>query len=301
MAIPDFQTVMLPLLNYFADQQTRVLRNCVEAMAAEFHLTDEERNELLPSGTQRRFDNRIGWALTHLKKAGLLSWPTNGRYQITERGLKVLADPPQRITLSYLDQFPEFQEFRRGQTKVAIPSETVANQVETPEEMLQGSYQKLRQALATELLQTVKECSPDFFERLVVDLLVKMGYGGTRKDAGQAVGQSGDGGIDGIIKEDRMGLDVVYIQAKRWNGVVGSPEIHKFVGALSGQHARKGVFLTTSSFTKDAQQYVSLIDSKVVLIDGETLAQLMIDFNVGVNVVATYEVKRLDRDYFVED
>ena len=286
MAIPDFQSIMLPLLKSFSDKQTHTMRDCVETMATGFHLTEEERNEMLPSGVQRRFDNRVGWALTHLRKAGLLVWPKSGQYQITDRGLSVLTSAPDKITIGFLDQFPEFLEFRKGQGKPASQPEPVSSQVQTPEETLLEGYQKLRQALVTELLQTVKSCSPEFFEHMVVDLLVKMGYGGTRKDAGQAIGRSGDGGIDGIINEDRMGLDVVYIQAKRWDGLVGRPEIQKFVGALSGQRARKGIFITTSTFSKDAHDYVSRIESKIVLIDGELLSQLLIDYRVGVNVVA---------------
>ena len=301
MAIPGYQSIMLPLLKFAGDRQEHSLRETIEALADEFDLTDEERRELLPSGQQSIFDNRVGWARTYLKKAGLLISTRRGYYQITERGVAVLKQNPPEITASFLKQFPEFVEFQRPQKgREEGPEEQAVGETQTPEEEIEGAYQRVRQGLAAELLQTVKSCSPSFFERLVLDLLVKMGYGGTRRDAGQAIGRSGDGGIDGIIKEDRLGLDIVYIQAKRWDSSVGRPEIQKFAGALQGQRAKKGIFITTSDFTQAAQEYVSLIDSKIVLMDGSTLAQLMIDYNIGVATVGTYELKRIDSDYFTE-
>lgn len=302
MAIPDYQSIMLPLLKFAGDRQEHSLRETIEALADEFNLTDEERRELLPSGQQATFDNRVGWARTYLKKAGLLISTRRGYYQITERGVAVLKQNPPEITASFLKQFPEFVEFQRPQKgREEEPEEQAVGETQTPEEEIEGAYQRVRQGLAAELLQTVKSCSPSFFERLVLDLLVKMGYGGTRRDAGQAIGRSGDGGIDGIIKEDRLGLDIVYIQAKRWDNTVGRPEIQKFAGALQGQRAKKGVFITTSGFTQAAQEYVSQIDSKIVLMDGNTLAQLMVDYNIGVATVGTYELKRIDADYFTEE
>jgi restriction system protein len=301
MAIPDYQSIMLPLLKFAGDGEEHSLREAIEALADEFSLTDEERKELLPSGRQATFDNRVGWARTYMKKAGLLESTKRGYFQITERGLDVLKQNPPEINNAFLRQFPEFIEFQTPkQRKVEEDTEQDISETRTPEEEIESAYQGVRQELATELLQTIKSCSPTFFERLVVDVLVKMGYGGTRKDAGQAVGRSGDGGIDGIIKEDRLGLDIVYIQAKRWDGPVGRPEIQKFAGALQGQRARKGIFITTSAFTQSAQDYVSRIDSKIVLIDGDTLAQLMIDYNIGVTTVTLYELKRMDSDYFEE-
>lgn len=298
MAIPDYQSLMLPLLVYAGDRGEHSLREAIEALADQFKLTAEERRELLPSGRQATFDNRVGWARTYLKKAGLLASPRRSYFQITPRGEEVLSQRPKEINASFLRQYPEFIEFQLGQNK-DHETETISEvDVQTPEESIESAYQRVRTNLANELLQTVKSCSPDFFERLVVDLLVRMGYGGTRKDAGRAIGKSGDGGIDGIINEDRLGLDVVYIQAKRWDGPVGRPEIQKFAGALQGQRARKGIFLTTSSFSRDAHDFASRIDSKIVLMDGETIAQLMIDYGVGVNTVATYELKRIDSDYF---
>lgn len=301
MAIPDYQTLMLPLLKLTSDEQEHSLKDATKALAQEFNLTEAELAEMLPSARKTRFYDRVGWAGTYLRKASLLNSSGRGRFQITERGLDVLKHPPERITVEFLEQFAEFVEFRMRREKDG--EEVAAPEIEpqTPEEAIEAAYQSLRQSLADEILQTIKNCSPTFFERLVVDVLVKMGYGGTRKDAGKAIGRSGDDGIDGIINEDRLGLDVVYIQAKKWDNPVGRPEIQKFAGALQGQRARKGIFITTSTFTKEAQEFASRIDSKITLLDGDTLSQLMIDYNVGVNTLAAYELKRLESDYFIEE
>lgn len=301
MTIPNYQSIMLPLLEYAGDGQEHLLRTAYDDLSDIFNLSVEDREELLPSGRQSTFENRVGWARTYLKKAGLLSSPKRGYFQITQRGSDVLNEKLGAIDVAYLRRFPEFVEFQTSSNKQSPkPIDLSEDQGVTPEEAMEASYLKLRSELASELLETIMTCSASFFERLVVDLLVKMGYGGTRKDAGTAIGRSGDGGIDGIIKEDRLGLDVVYIQAKRWGDTVGRPEIQKFAGALLGQQARKGVFITTSNYSKAAQEYVSTIDSKIVLIDGETLAQLLIDFDLGVSPVATYSLKRVDLDYFAE-
>ncbi|HEY7122508.1 MAG TPA: restriction endonuclease [Ktedonobacterales bacterium] len=303
MGIPDFQSFMLPLLKFSADQQEHSLRDAIEALAQTFKLSDEERKELLPSGQQTVVDNRVSWSRTHLKKAGLLESTRRSFFKITQRGLDVLGRNPQKIDVKFLEQFPEYIEFRaasRRDKETALGAEAEVNNHQTPEELLEYGYQRIRQDLAQELLNRVKNSSPSFFERLVVELLVKMGYGGSRKDAGEAVGRSGDGGIDGIIKEDRLGLDIIYIQAKKWEGVVGRPEIQKFAGALQGQRAKKGIFITTSGFSNEAREYVAIIDSKIVLIDGQQLAQLMIDHDVGVSKVSSYEIKKLDFDYFVD-
>ena len=303
MAIPDFQSIMLPLLKFVGDRKEHSLRETIEALSEEFDLTDEERQELLPSGQQATFGNRVGWARTYMKKAGLLESTRRGYVRITERGLDVLRQNLQKIDIAFLRQFPEFVEFqtpRRGTKGKATRQDTVETKL-TPEEEIEAAYQRVRQGLTTELLQTIKSCSPAFFERLVVDLLIKMSYGGTRRDAGEAIGKSGDGGIDGIIKEDPLGLDIVYIQAKRWDNPVGRPEIQKFAGALQGQRARKGIFITTSAFTNAAQQYVARIDSKIVLIDGDLLSQLMIDHDIGVTTATSYELKRVDSGYFTEE
>jgi restriction system protein len=302
MAIPDFQSVMLPLLRHLADGKEHKASETTEALAGEFHLTDAERRVLLPSGVQELFRNRVAWATFHLKKAGLASSPSRGNYRITERGLDALKKNPSIINLRFLSQFPEFVAFRKTHRERPELHDAPENgQSVTPEEALESAYERIRDSLAAELLQKLKACSPSFFERLVIEVIVKMGYGGTRSDAGKAVGKSGDGGIDGIIKEDKLGLDTIYIQAKRWEGTVGRPEIHRFVGALAGQRARKGLFITTSDFSDEAVKYASGIDTKIVLIDGETLADLMIDHNVGVSTVAAYELKKIDTDYFTEE
>jgi len=304
MPIPDFQSAMLPVLRLAQDGKDHTLREAVEAIAVEFKATEEERNELLPSGRQRRLHNRVGWAKTYLQKAGLLEPNGRGRFRITPRGREVLQRRPSRIDMKFLEQFPEYNAFAalRHDAAEAEPSELeLPSATETPEEILEESYQELRRRLADELLDRIKACDPKFFEKLVVDLLVTMGYGGSRKDAGQAVGQSGDEGIDGIIKEDRLGLDVVYIQAKRWTNTVGRPVVQAFAGSLEGQRARKGVLITTSDFSREARDYVRQIEKKIVLIDGGELAKLMIDHGVGVTEVVTYTVKKLDLDYFGDE
>ena len=303
MEFPTYEDLMLPILRILQDERKYSFSELVDSLAKEFQLSDEQKEKLLPSGQQTRLQNRTGWSRTHLKKAGLVEYVSRGIYKITPKGLTVLQENPQKIDNDYLRRFPEFDEWFYGNSEKLNKnlSETITESEKTPEESLEIAYQIIRQNLADEIIEKVKSCSPNFFEYLVVDLLVKMGYGGTREDAGERLGKSGDGGIDGIIKEDRLGLDIIYLQAKRWEAVVGRPEIQKFAGALQGQRARKGVFITTSDFTKEAREYVSLIDSKIILIDGEELAELMIDYNVGVSNAAIYEIKKVDSDYFIED
>ena len=301
MAIPDYQTIILPLLKFYSDNQEHSFRDAVEEMAKEFKLTDQERKELLPSGQQEIFDNRVGWARTYMKKACLIDPTRRGHNKITQRGLDVIKQKPQKINVDFLQQFSEFKSFLDLRHNKPDEEQEPEINNKTPEESLENAYQKIRNDLAAELLKSLKSCSPNFFERLVIDVIIKIGYGGTRQDAGKAIGKSGDGGIDGIIKEDKLGLDTIYIQAKRWENTVGRPEIQKFVGALTGQRAKKGLFITTSDFSKDSLDYVSRIDTKIVLIDGETLAQLMIDHNVGVSTIASYELKKIDSDYFSEE
>jgi len=306
MAIPDYQTLMLPLLKLAADGGEHRFRDAIERLASEFAISDAERAELLPSGTAPLFDNRVGWARTYLKQAGLLRSPKRGAFQITEPGRRLLAENPKFIDVALLDRYEPFRDFRsRRRDKNEVETETEIKTPppeppsdQTPEDALAVAYQKLRRNLETELLEQVKAASPAFFERLVIDLLVAMGYGGSRQDAGRAIGRSGDEGIDGIIKEDKLGLDVIYVQAKRWDGAVGRPEIQKFAGALQGQRANKGVFITTSTFTRDAEDYANVINSKIILIDGQRLSMLMVDHNVGVALVGLYELKRIDSDYF---
>jgi restriction system protein len=297
---------MLPVLKLAADGAEHKFSHAVELLAEEFSLSTKERNELLPIGSQAVFNNRVGWARSYLKQAGLLSSPKRGFFTITPNGAALLAKNQERVDISILEQYPEFLEFRNGKKDKGEnekPEETsaVSASSQTPEDALASAYSTLRKDLESEILSSVKEASPSFFERLVVDLLVRMGYGGNRQDAGKALGKSGDGGIDGITNEDRLGLDVIFIQAKRWEGTVGRPEIQKFAGALQGQRARKGVFITTSSFTKEAQEYALLIESKIILIDGDHLSRLMAEHNVGVSTVGQYEVKKLDSDYFNEE
>ena len=272
------------------------------ALAQEFRLTEEEKSQYLRSGQQTVIQNRVGWARTYMKKAGLLVSPRRGFMLITERGRSLLSENPQAIDVAFLERFPEFIEFRalRHEEEEAPAAATTPalDFGKTPHEALESAYDRLRSELAAEILSTIKVSEPALLEEIVVDLLVKMGYGGSRKDAGQAIGRRGDEGIDGIIKEDRLGLDIIYIQAKRWEATVGRPEIQKFAGALDGQRARKGIFITTSDFSSEAVDYVSRIDKKIILIDGQTMARLMIDFGVGVTSVSTYEVKRIDSDFF---
>ncbi len=298
MAIPDYQSIMLPLLKLAGDQQEHKMSEVTDTLADQFNLTEEERKVLIPSGTQSLFYNRVGWARTYLVKAGLLDTPRRGYIVITEEGLKLLVEKPEAINNKLLKRYQGFREFQSIGSEGKSPKEPL-NQ--TPEELIEEGYQNIRDNLAVELLKEVKNSSPQFFERLVVELLVKMGYGGSRKDAGEAIGKSGDEGIDGIIKEDRLGLDVIYIQAKRWENNVAPAEIQKFVGALHGKKASKGVFITTSSFSKNARDYASDVGTNVILIDGNQLAQLMIDHDVGVSSVSSYEIKRIDSDYFIED
>jgi restriction system protein len=300
---------MLPLLRLASDGREHRFRDAVEQLATEFQLSDDERAQLLPSGSQAIFANRVGWARTYLKQAGLLRSSKRGVFQITDDGRGLLAERPQNVDVELLERYDAFREFRvrrreRGETTVdasdllagAHAVEKPAEQ--TPEDALATAYGKLRENIEAELLDQVRAASPSFFERLVIDLLVAMGYGGSRQDAGRAIGRSGDEGIDGIIKEDKLGLDAIYVQAKRWEATVGRPEIQKFAGALQGQRATKGVFITTSTFSRDAEDYANNITSKIILIDGERLANLMVDHNVGVTSVGVYELKRIDSDYF---
>lgn len=301
MAVPDFQTIMLPLLKAAEDGQEHSGHEFLEHLSMYFELNDEDLNELLPSGKQTRFYNRVGWARTYLIKSKLLEMPKRSVYRITERGKDILASNPNRIDMNYLKRFPEYIEFKEKEND-REEKKQVEDVVEesTPEEILENAYQEIRDTLAQEVLENVMSCTPAFFERLVVELLVAMGYGGSRRDAARAVGQTGDEGIDGIIDEDKLGLDIIYIQAKKWglDKSVGRPEIQKFVGALAGKRAKKGIFITTTSFSSEASRYASDIDTKVILIDGKRLAELMMDYNIGVNEVTTYKLKRIDSDYF---
>lgn len=299
MAVPGFQEFMLPLMRLGANGEPFTQKEAVATLSDEMGLSEADRSELLSSGQTRVF-NRVAWARTYLKAAGLLSSPSRGVSVITDRGCAVLAEAPARIDIKFLDRYPEFVEFRTPKVKPEAVLEDDES-AGTPEEAFESSYQTFRDSLATQVLDRVRTVSPAFFERLVVDLLVRMGYGGSRQDAGQAIGQSGDGGIDGIIKEDKLGLDTVCVQAKRWQAPVGRPVVQAFAGSLEGRRARKGVLLTTSTFTRDAEEYVNAIEKRIVLIDGESLSRLMIDHGVGVDEIATYRLSRVDEEYFDED
>ncbi len=302
---------MLPLLKFLRDGKEHSKSEAVDFVSNYFKLSKQEREESVPSGGQKVIKSRIGWASTYLKKAGLLEAPKRGFLRVTQRGRDVLAENPQKVDDEFLERYPEFVEFKQigSQKKKGEPlapyafslsEENYATQ--TPQEIFETAYLGIQQNLSDELLETIGKCSPEFFERLVVDLLVRMGYGGSRKEAGKAIGKSGDGGIDGIIKEDKFGLDVIYIQAKRWQAQVGRPEVQKFVGALHGQKAGKGIFITTSNFSKEALDYAEGIkDLKFVLVDGDMLAQQMIDYDIGVSTDDTFSLKKIDADYFEED
>lgn len=300
MAIPDFQTLMLPVLRLASDGAEHALAPTIESLANDFHLSDRERAQLNPAGRAKTFYNRVAWASSYLRAAALLESTGRGRFRITERGRMVLAQAPKRIDIAFLTQFPDYKALRDASRKTAsgtLPEVGPADL--TPEETFEGSYQTLRASVEQELIARVKAASPAFFEELVVRLLVAMGYGGSQADAGKAIGQSGDGGIDGVIKEDRLGLDTIYLQAKRWEGTVGRPVVQSFVGSLEGQHARRGVLLTTSEFSAEARNYVNGIEKRIILIDGIELAQLMFEFDVAVTPTGPpYILKRVDLDFF---
>ena len=303
--IPDFQSIMLPLMQYISDGNEHSLFGTHDALALHFELSDEDLNQYTPSRRQKLFYNRVSWSKNHLIAAGLVTTTRRGHFVITDRGKQVLSTNPIIINIKFLRQFPEYiEKIERGRTEeksIVIEKDNGYVPEETPEEILENNYDIIRTNLALEILSRIKSCSPSFFENLVVELLVKMGYGGTIKEAGKSIGRTGDEGIDGIIKEDHLGLDMIYIQAKRWENVVGRPEIQKFVGALAGQGAKKGVFITTSRFTDDAEKYKPLNETKIVLIDGKKLADLMIDFDLAVSTKYTFTIKRIDNDYFEEE
>lgn len=297
---------MLPFLRRCADGEERPLAFFRAQLAGDLAISQEDAKEKLPSGTQTKYENRIYWAAIYLHRAGCLERVRRGVFKITARGQKILADKPEKITIKLLNQFPEFKVFHQGKAAaptvepVAAPGTgTEADDTQTPEETLESSYQALLNSLANEILDAVKKMTPEAFEQLVVTLLVAMGYGGSLQDAGKAVGKAGDEGIDGIIKEDKLGLDTVYIQAKKWLGtIVGRPVVQAFAGSLEGHRARKGVMITTSSFSQEAKDYVQKIEKKIVLIDGKQLAQLMIEHDVGVTATKVYALKKLDQDFF---
>lgn len=305
--LPDYQTCMLPSLRALATGEPLKRAAIVQRVADELNIPEEQRKLMLPSGKTPVIRSRIGWALTYLKQAALVRTTAWGVYQITERGKAVLGRGLERIDNGVLKEFPEFREFvdgreSAGTTRAPAHSAAVSDAAEasTPVEALENAHRSLRDALVLQLLDTLHAVPPARFEQIVVDVLSAMGYGGDHLDAARTVGGTGDGGIDGVIEEDRLGLDTVYVQAKRWSGTVGRPVVQAFAGALQGQRATKGVLITTSEFTADARDYMQKISARIVLIDGKRLAELMVDHGVGVSVEATYTVKKLDSDYFEE-
>jgi len=297
--------LMYPLLQHLSDGQQHVIHDLVDILADQYNLNEEERTRVLPSGNQKVISSRVGWAKTYLKKAGLIINPGRGIIQITDLGRKTLKLNLTDLSDEYLEQFEGFRAFKRSfHTSKSEHEDNPLLDLQdtrTPQEILNEGYQQLQSDLVSDLMQQILSCSPHFFETLVLDVLVSMGYGGSHTDAAQSVGRTGDGGIDGIIKEDKLGLDAIYLQAKRWKNPVGRPEIQSFAGALDGVRAKKGIFITTSGFTQDAMNYVKGIEKKIVLIDGRQLANLMMEYNVGVSSIATYTIKRVDMDYFEEE
>ena len=305
MAIPTYEECMLPLMKIAEDGKEHLFREATDALINQFNLTEKEKQELLPSGSAFVINNRIGWERTYLTKAGLLLKTKRGYFRISEEGKKLLQKEPAFINSKMLkeyDAFNEFQTTKEPDNSENNKTEHNIQQSITPHELLESGYLSIKNELADELLSTIKNISPSKFEKLVIDLLVKMGYGGSIKEAATVVGKSGDEGIDGIIKEDKLGLDVIYIQAKKWDsGTIGRPEIQKFAGALLGKKAKKGIFITTSTFTNEAKKYVTDIDAKIILLDGKQLTELMIENNLGVSTQDVYTIKRIDSDYFEEN
>jgi restriction system protein len=307
--IPEFQTLMLPLLKHISDGQIHNIHDTISSLSKGLNLTEEDLNEWLPSKSQKKFYNYVYWAKAHLKMAGAVENKGRGQFQITNRGIEILNENPSHLNIKYLtNKYEDYKSLlnRKGDNKVRTSSNEEieindVNSSQTPSEQLEKGYEKIKISLLSDIISNLKKVTPPYFEKIVVKLLVKMGYGGSFEEAGKATKYTNDEGIDGIINEDKLGLDVIYIQAKRWEGTVGRPEIQKFVGALAGQRAKKGVFITTSNFSKEAMLYAAQMDAKIILIDGEKLAQYMIDYNVGVSVKKTYEIKIIDSDFFEED
>jgi restriction system protein len=305
MPVPGYQEFMLPLLQMADDGKDHSNSEALEYLSDFFKLSAEERGKLLPSGTQTMVYNRIGWARTYMTKAGLLERSRRSHFHITERGRTLLKEKPDAINLALLGRYPEFVAFRFSATDTSAIADASPVAVEesgaTPEEVIERLHSKINLSLGDDLLSSILRCKPEFFEKLVVALLLKMGYGGSAKEAAEVIGGSGDEGIDGIIKEDKLGLDTIYIQAKRWKGQVGRPEIQKFAGALLGKKAKKGIFITTSAFSSEAADYAKGVENRIILIDGIALTQLMIEYGIGVSVDSTYVINKIDSDYFSDE
>lgn len=304
MAVPDFQTIMRPLLAFHADGEEHEVATTRGLVADFFDLSPEEQAERIPSGRVTTLQNRVGWATTYLLRAGMLERPRRAHYRITPRGKETLAKHPERVDLSVLNQFEEFQDFRRTESegsRAPIATEPSATESATAEERIDAGYRELRAALSADLLDRVREQSWEFFERLVLEVLRAMGYGGPEGAVERLGGHGSDGGVDGVIRQDALGLELIYVQAKSWEKPVGRQELQGFIGALHGKQASKGIFITTSRFTPEAQAYVETVTSRVILIDGRRLAELMIDHGVGVNTREAYELKEVDLSYFLPE
>lgn len=305
MAVPDFQTLMRPLLAIHDDGDEHAIASTREAVAQTFDLSEEDRTERIPSGRVTKLQNRVGWAATYLYRCGLLERPRRAHYRITERGRVVLVDHPERVDLSVLRQFEEFEEFRQRDRsrsdQTTDPEPSHPSDSETAEERIEGGHRELHSALAADLLDRVREGSWEFFESLILHVLEAMGYGGPEGAVERVGGSGGDEGVDGVIREDALGLDLIYVQAKCWQNTVGRPDIQRFFGALHGKRASKGIFITTSTFSREARDYASGVTPRVILVDGRQLAELMIEHQVGVTVEHTYQIKQIDLDYFISD
>ncbi|MCV0425777.1 MAG: restriction endonuclease [Roseibium sp.] len=309
MPIPDYQSLMLPVLRYAAESEQRV-PDLADRIANDLGLSEEAREELLPSGRQRVLHNRVHWAKFYMSKAGLIDSPARGRFIASEAGRRFLVSNPERLDTRTLMQIPEFVEFCEssksgsgGSSQDAVNQQEGEGSSATPEEQIEQAYRSLNAALRADLLDRIRENSPIFFEKLIVELLVAMGYGGSHKNAAEQLGRSGDGGVDGVINEDRLGLDRIYVQAKRYaeGNSIGRPEVQGFVGSLVGLGATKGVFVTTSGFSRGAVEYARNLPQRVILIDGNRLADLMIEHGVGTRSQQTLQIQRLDEDFFTED
>lgn len=303
--IPGFQDVMLPFLELLRDGQEIAMRDLTVKIADTFKLSEEERKTPLPSGDQPLFYNRVAWAKTHLKHAGLIENPNRGKVKISPEGMKVVLSKPKLVNVKYLKSYHSYQKFlgldEESHSNVSISDNLpIGDTAVTPQELIESSYLSIRSSTVNELVERLKKCSPAFFEHVVVRVLQSLGYGATGESL--VTGKSGDGGIDGVIKEDKLGLDIVCVQAKRWEGTIGRPVVQAFVGSMDYAKSKKGVIISTSSYSKDAVQFLDkIVDKRVILIDGIRLANYMIDYGVGVNVTKRYDIKEVSNDFFEED
>jgi len=309
MSIPKFFEFLGPTLELLTDGTIHNINSIRSKVADKMRITEDDRRIMLPSGKQATYANRITWAVVYLKKAGLIQTVSRGNYRATQDGINTFQKVGIKLNLQDLEKSKEFVKFRYGTNDEnenhQLPTQTLLSIDITPEDSMEKAHNEMTTMLSDELLNAIMERSPRFFERLVVELLVKMGYGGAFEESGSVIGKTNDEGIDGVIREDKLGFSSIYIQAKRWDpeSTVSRPEIQKFVGALAGQAATKGLFITTASFSKEAKNYANnrAYNTKVVLVDGKALAKLMIENGVGVSTVNTYEIKKIDSDYFSED